>query len=260
MGETMLADFLDQLGDRGISAVLGIMLGAVIAWVFARWRRIRERWSILEGDARDTVVIHQHILERSADPESPPILRIRVLGLGELNRVIPNGHLASDFLHRSFQVTPANCLISMAGAEGSYLLETLTGFVCDRVANSPFEHDLFVMAPCCEPAALTHHQPIAILVIAVSDLTLFESWTACRDMFVEHGSDGARILTLMALAKRFKTEQHQLAQLRAAGKRTRFVETMYVLDLPLDKRTSPIETKSVPWGRFEEVLKEMGLE
>jgi hypothetical protein len=35
---------------------------------------------------------------------------------------------------------------------------------------------------------------------------------------------------------------------------------MYVLDLALDRRTSPIPTKPVPWGRFEEVLKGMGLE
>jgi hypothetical protein len=31
----------------------------------------------------------------------------------------------------------------MNDAEGSYLLEALTSFVCDRVANGPFEHDLY---------------------------------------------------------------------------------------------------------------------
>ena len=68
----------------------------------------------------------------------------------------------------------------MEGAEGSFLLETLTGFVCDRVANAPFEHDLFVMAPCCEPEGLAEHQPITILIISVADLALFENWNSCR--------------------------------------------------------------------------------
>jgi hypothetical protein len=35
---------------------------------------------------------------------------------------------------------------------------------------------------------------------------------------------------------------------------------MYVLDLALDKRTAPIPTKPVPWGRFNTVLKAMNLE
>jgi hypothetical protein len=35
---------------------------------------------------------------------------------------------------------------------------------------------------------------------------------------------------------------------------------MYVLDLALDKRSAPIPLKKVPWGRFEDVLKQMNLE
>jgi hypothetical protein len=64
----------------------------------------------------------------------------------------------------------------------------------------------------------------------------------------------------MELARRYQDEQAHIAQLRREGKRTQYVETMYVLDLALDRRTSPIVTKPVPWGRFEDVLKGMGLE
>jgi hypothetical protein len=148
----------------------------------------------------------------------------------------------------------------MEGAEGSYLLETLTNFVCDRVANAAFEHDFYVMAPCCEPAGLAQHQPITILLIAVKDLVLFEDWVASREVEVEHGSDGARILTLMNLARRYKEEQATLTRLRQEGKRTLYVETMYILDLALDKRSIAISTRQVPWGRYESVLKEMNLE
>ena len=256
----MLDWLVNELGQRGAGAVLGLILGGLIAWLYSRWRLMRLRHRVLTGDARDTVALHLHVVEPGAGPDRPAVLRIRSLGQAERERVVPNAHLAGVLLHRAFAVTLKDPLISMAGAEGSYLLETLTGFVCDRVANSPFEHDLYVMAPCCEPRELTQHQPITILLIAVSDLALFESWPACRPMRVEHGSDGARILTLMTLARRFRAEQEKLAQLRREGQRTLYVETMYVLDLALDRRTAPIPTKEIPWGRFEAVLKQVNLE
>jgi hypothetical protein len=258
-----MASIFEELSGRGATALFGLVLGALIAWLLGRWKRYQERQSILEGDARDTIVINHHLVETVDGPggtKAPPLLRIRSLGQAELDRVVPNGHLAAVLLRRAFQVTPHDTLISMEGAEGSYLLETLTNFVCDRVANAPFEHDLYVMAPCCEPAGLAEHQPITILLIAVKDLALFEDWPACRNVQVEHGGDGARILTLLELARRFRSEQEKIASLRQAGQRTRYVETSYILDLALDKRSAAIPVKEVPWGRFEGVLKQMNLE
>ena len=191
-------DFLTrELSGRSIEGVVAFLLGGLVSWGLSRWRRMRQRQSILRGDARDTVVIEHHIVEttEAPDPEHPgssrtvPMaLRIRVLGQSELSRVVPNGHLAAEFSSRAWKVTPRQTLISMEGAEGSYLLETLTGFVGDRVANQGFEHDLYVMAPCCEPRELALYQPIVIVLIAASDLALFESWPACRNLEVEHGS------------------------------------------------------------------------
>ena len=265
-----MLDFLTrELGGRGVGTLLAFLLGGLVSWGLGLWRRRRQRQSILGGDARDTVVIEHHIVEtaEAPDPEHPgrtrPVpatLRIRALGQSELSRVVPNGHLAAVFLDRAWKVTPRHTLISMEGAEGSYLLETLTGFVGDRVGNQGFEHDLYVMTPCCEPRELAHHQPIVIVLIAASDLALFSSWPACRETQVEHGSDGARILTLMEMARRHREEQARIAKLRQGGERTLFVETMYTLDLALDRRTSPIATKPAPWGRFEDVLRQMGLE
>lgn len=264
----MLADTYQELWVRGLSVVFGLIVGSGITWAIARWKRLQERRSILKGDARDTVVIQQHLVDSAEVPapdgagkiKVPTCLRIRCVGQGGLRRVVPNGHLASVLLQRSFRVTPRDTLISMDGAEGSYLLETLTNFVCDRVGNASFDRDLYVMAPCCEPVGLAEHQPITILLISVGDLLLFENWTSCRDVQVEHSSDGPRVLTLLELAKRFQVEQKELARLRQSGKRTRYVETMYILDLPLDKRSAPFPTKKVPWGRFEEVLKLKDLE
>jgi hypothetical protein len=261
--DSMFADLFDELTGKGIGVLLGIVLGGVITWIFARWKRYRDRLSILRGDARDTVVINHHLVETATGADGgkvPATLRLRSLGQAEVTRVVPNGHLAAELLRRAFRVTQLDTLISMEGAEGSYLLETLTNFVCDRVSNAPFAHDLYVMAPCCEPAGLAEHQPITILLIAVEDLALFENWQTCRETQVEHGTDGARILTLMEMAKRFRSEQAQLVELRRAGKRTRYVETMYVLDLALDKSSAPIPVKKVSWGRFEEILMQMNLE
>jgi hypothetical protein len=258
----MSANILHELGGRGMTVVLGMLLGGSVTWLFARWKRFRQRQSVQCGDARDTVVINLHVVESTDGPAGrvPTAVRIRAVGQAELDRVVPNGHLATVLHKRAFEVTPRDTLISMAGPEGSYLLETLTNFVCDRVSNGSFAHDLIVMAPCCEPAALAEHQPITIVLIAKSDLALFETWPACREVKVEHGSDGARVLTLMEMANRFRSEQEKMGALHAAGQRTMHVETMYILDLALDRRAAPIPVKPVPWGRFKRVLEEMNLE
>lgn len=261
----MFGNLLDEVSGRGVGVLLGLMLGSVTTWVLARRRRMRERQLILEGDARDTVVIHQHLIESievtddSGKKRSAKVLRIRTLGQSELCRVVPNGHLASILLKRAHEVTANDTLISMDGVQGSYLLETLTNFVCDRSSNAQFAHDVYVMTACCEPAALSHHQPITIVLVRQADLVLFDSWPTVRELHVEHGSDGARILSLMEMAKRFRKEQSQIMQLRAEGKRTAFVETMYVLDLALDQRAAQLAAKPVPWGRYEEVLRQLNL-
>jgi hypothetical protein len=267
--ETMWDKFVAEFGIRGGAIFLGFSLGAVGTWLLHRLHRWRQRNRVMSGDARDTIVINHHIVEveESVQSESnqvirirkPRRLRIRSLGQGELNHVVPNDHLASVLTHRSGLVTCENTLISMEGAPGSYLLETLTNFVCDRVTNSPFQHDLYVMAPCCEPAGMAQHQPITILLIKVSDLQLFNDFEDCHAIEVEHNSDGARVLTLLELAKRFRDEQSQIDMLRMQGKRTRYVETMYLLDLPLDQHVVSIPTKPIPWKRFEDQLKALKL-
>ena len=60
------------------------------------------------------------------------------------------------------------------------------------------------------------------------------------------------MLTLREMAHRFQKEQAELIRLRKAGQRTRYVETMYILDLALDKRAVTIPTQPVPWGRFRD--------
>jgi hypothetical protein len=264
----MWHNLISECSGRGAAVIAGMLVGTLVTAFLAWLKRRKERHSIMIGDARDTVVIAQHVIESVEVPSGvgsgvirrPVRVRVRALGQSELNRVVPNGHLANELLKRAHHVSTRHTLISMDGAEGSYLLESLTNFVCDRVANAPFSHDLYVMAPCCEPAGLVVHQPITILLVRQVDLALFEDWTLCHDAEVEHGADGTRILSLMELSKRFREEQAKLVELRKTGQRTRYMETIYLLDLALDIRSAPIETKPVPWERFQSSLKEMNVE
>ena len=172
-----MLDFLTaELSGRGLGVVLGLVVGGVVTGAVGRWRRHRERQSVLRGDARDTVVVHHHLVEPAPDG-GPGVLRDRSLGQGRLAEVVPNGHLAAE-------LTPAGAprdagrpadLDGRGG--GSFLLETLTDFVCDRAANAPFDHALYVLAPCCEPA---DYQPVTVLLVAVDDLARFASWPAVR--------------------------------------------------------------------------------
>ena len=140
---------LVDLPGRSIGILIGISAGWLLGWLYLRWKRRQERLSVMCGDARETIVIQQHIVERGTCADGthyPKSLRIRSLGQSPLRVVVPNNHLSGVLLHRAHCVTARHTLIGMEGSEGSYLLETLTNFVCDRVANEPFDHDLYVEA------------------------------------------------------------------------------------------------------------------
>jgi hypothetical protein len=252
-----------DLENRLIGIFLGLVVGTVVTWVVARWRLAQARRSVLQGDAGDTVAIELHLVERAEGGDGLPVpvrLRRRYLGQQTLNEVVANPHLARELQKRVRGVTEHNALISMEGATGSYLLETLCGFVCDRAHNGPFDHEVYVMAPCREPDRLAHHKPISVILIAVKDLELFLRWEAVSRIEVEHASDGIRIVTLMDLARRWKEEQSAIAEARAAGRSVRDMETMFVLDLALDARSAPLPTRRIPWQRFAVVLKERGMD
>ena len=107
----MLDNLIQELGTRGIGVLLGLILGSLITGLIAYWRRIRERRRILLGDARDTVVIHQHLIDSAEVTDgagrarAPTTMRIRCVGQGQVRYVVPNGHLASVLLHRARAVT-----------------------------------------------------------------------------------------------------------------------------------------------------------
>src|SRR3954453_24200806 len=75
-GRAMFSDILQELSGRGVSVLLGLVIGGrgvsvlrglviggSVTWLFAGWRRFRQRQSVLCGDARDTVVLNLSLVE-----------------------------------------------------------------------------------------------------------------------------------------------------------------------------------------------------
>ena len=87
---------------------------------------------------------------------------------------------------------------------------------------------------------------------------------------VHHGSDAAKILTLMEVYRKFGIQQQTLAEARKEGRSTQYLEEMWMLDLCLstnfvEPTSDEVEEGSLkpfrlpPWDRFEPTLKSLGL-
>jgi hypothetical protein len=249
--------FKEWLELHFVQALLLTLAGVVLGWLLGRWRRYRQWRRVAHGDAREVIAIEQMLV--SEQPDGRVTMRIRSLGAAPLERVLPNPAAHDAFLHRARATLSTNPLISMRDNVGSYLLYLLTPWVCGLCRSGPFPHDEWVMAPVCEPGILSAHQATTILLVRRADLMRFLDWEWCKTLHVEHGSDGARILTIWLMAREFQRQLTEIKQLRQAGKRTTYVETMYLLDLGLDLQELDLPTRPVPWERFAKVLKELKL-
>jgi hypothetical protein len=250
----LLHEFLNSRMAQGLAMTL---LGVAAGWVLGRWRRYWLLRRVQSGSAREVVSIEQ-VLVRDR-PDGRTTLRIRCCGSAPLRMVLPNPVAQEAFLRRAEATTPVNPLISMKDMMGSYLLYLLTPWVGGMTRGGPFPHDAWVMAPTCEPVLLSAHQSTTVILVRQSDLRRFLDWQWCRQLQVEHGSDGARILTLWHMAREFETQLAEVRRLREAGKPSTYAETMYVLDLGLDTEEIDLPTKPVPWDRFTSCLNALGL-
>jgi hypothetical protein len=245
------------LESHYVQALIFTLCGMVLGWLLAWWRRYRQWRRVAAGDAREVVAVEQMLV--TEQPDGRVTMRIRSLGAAPLDRVLPNPAAHDAFLHRARATLSTDPLISMKDATGSYLLYLLTPWVCGLCRAGPFPHELWVMAPACEPGILSAHQATTVLLVRQADLVRFVDWEFCKAVQVEHGSDGARILTLWHMAREFNRQFAEFKRLRAAGKRTTYVETMYLLDLGIDTNELDLPTHPVPWDRFAKVLKELKL-
>jgi hypothetical protein len=253
----ILDTILEYLKTHFVQGLLLALLGLVIGWLLGRWRRYRLLQRVHVGDAREVVAIEQVLVKNC--PDGRVTMRIRSCGSSPLHSVLPNTVAHDAFLERAKATSSTYALLNVKDQMGSYLLYLLTPWVCGMVRNGPFRHDTWVMAPVCEPGVLSKHQSSTVILIRHADLRRFLDWDFCRELHVEHGSDGARILTLWLMAREFERQMSEVNRLREAGKPSTFVETMYVLDLALDTEEVALPTKPVPWRRYAGTLKELGL-
>jgi len=255
-------EFLEEILDliktnHFVQGILLTLLGLIIGWILGRWRRYRQMRRVYGGDAREVVAIEQILIKEQADGRVT--MRIRSVGSAHMQTVLPNQVAHDALLKRAKATTTLNPLIDLKDQMGSYLLYLLTPWVCGMTRQGAFAHDMWVMAPVCEPGVLSAHQATTIILIRQADLRRFRDWETCKTMHVEHGSDGARILTLWHMAREFERQLAEVKRIKDTGQPSTFVETMYLLDLGLDLAEVPLPTKPVPWARFAAILKQLKL-
>jgi hypothetical protein len=234
-----------------------MLLGLLAGWILGYWRRHRMMKLVRGGDIRELLSAEQVLIRDQADGKTT--LRIRSLGASPVTQVLFNPVAHDALLKRTRATTAANPLLDMSDQMGSYLLHLLQPWVCGLARGGAFKHDVWIMAPVCEPGVLSAHQSATVVLVRQGDLKRFLDWEWCKRIQVEHGSDGARVLTLWCMAKEFERQMDKVHRRREKKESTRYIETMYVLDLGLDTEEIPLPTKAIRWERFESVLKEMKL-
>jgi hypothetical protein len=244
---------------RILATTIFFVLGVLAGRLWGMWRRYRQLRMAERGESEDVVTIEKIILDRS--PNGGEVLRIRSCGRDPIETVFPNAAARDEFQSRTGKTTTARPLVSMEGKMGSYLLQELAIWVCGQLRERNFRHDVWVMAPVYERGALYlgGHFLSTVLLIRLDDLLRFRDWDDCAAIQVEHASHGERVLTLYGMAAEYDRQASAIASRRAAGRRSNFEETMYILDLGLDTDAADLAAKAVPWERFESTLKQLGV-
>ncbi len=244
--------------ERAFASLMLFIIGGMLGWLGHRWRHYRLQRQIEQGDARDVATVEKILIDR--DAEGNETLRIRTCGRDPLEQIFPNPAAREAFHERTHATSSTQPLIAMHERMGSYLLQELAIWVCGQVGERSFPHDIWIMATVCEPASFGGHQSSTVILIRRDDLAKFRDWTDCRNIHVEHGGHGERILTLLSVADEFDRQALAIAKRQAEGRAPAYEETMYLLDLALDQRVVDLPSKPVPWSRFAGGLKARGLE
>jgi hypothetical protein len=235
-------------------------LGVVAGRLWGMWHRYRQLKKAERGESEEVVTIEKIVLDRRLD--GTEVLRIRSCGRDPIETVFPNSAARGEFQARAAATTAARPLVSMDGKMGSYLLQELAIWVCGQLRERGFRHDVWVMAPVYERGALylAGHFLSTVLLIRRDDLLRFRNWQGCAEIEVEHASHGERVLTLYTMAAEYERQADAVASRRAAGRRSNYEETMYILDLGLDTQSADLPAKPVPWDRFNATLQKLGIE
>lgn len=254
---------------------IGIAIGAVFALVTtglaAWWRHQSEIREIQHGQQFQQLEFVYAFVTTGQDGLRR--LVVRTIGCLPLKIFVAKDAVRSHLLGltRASAHDEANSVLAMHGKLGSFVLRELHGHLRTLLEESGAHREWWVMAPILETYRPLQYVAPTVLLIRKADLEQFRSFETCRSLLVHHGSDAAKILTLMEVYRKFSAQQKVLATARSERRSTQYLEEMWVLDLclstemvePTSKEVDAGELKpfrSPPWDRFVETLAALGLQ
>ena len=260
---------MNDLFWRLVLAPVSVVIGMVIGWAIGRWRHFRAVQELGCGRRGETLQMVYLWVDTAGDGAKR--LLSRSLGSLSLEVTVPNP-VIRDHIAKNMSTDPSTSLIPMDGKIGSATLHELHDLLKRQAPKTgDFELERWVMAPVYETYEGLDFQSPAIFLVRLDDLAVFQNFGMVRDMLVRHGAEGARILTLIQICKAFEAQKQAFRDARAAGRTTRDLEQLWVVELPLDKRHLEPDPdlvasgaipgfRKVSWERFATVLTQMGFQ
>lgn len=253
---------------------IGFLIGASFALIaagVATWRRRRrELHEINQGHQFQQLEFAYAFV--TTDRNGQRRFVVRMIGCLPLKVFVAKDAIRSHLLGltRESADDELNSVISMEGKVGSFVLRELHGHLRTLLEEKGPKREWWLMVPILETYRPLQYVAPTVLLVRKSDLPIFASFDACKDLLVHHGSDAAKILTLMEVYRKFKDQEQRLAQARAEGQSTQYLEEMWLLDLCLTTEMLEPTTEEVaagtlkpfripPWSRFASTLKQLGL-
>lgn len=253
---------------------IGFLIGASFALIaagVATWRRRRrELREINQGHQFQQLEFAYAFV--TTDRNGQRRFVVRMIGCLPLKVFVAKDAIRSHLLGltRESADDELNSVISMEGKVGSFVLRELHGHLRTLLQEKGLKREWWLMVPILETYRPLQYVAPTVMLVRKSDLPIFASFDACKDLLVHHGSDAAKILTLMEVYRKFKEQEQRLAQARAEGQSTQYLEEMWLLDLCLSTEMLEPTTEEVaagtlkpfripPWNRFASTLHELGL-
>ena len=254
---------------------IGIALGATAAlvttWYAAYRRRRREMSEINRGQQFQQLEFAYAFVTNNGEGQRR--LAVRMIGCLPLKTFVAKDAIREHLLGLSHgsAADELNSVIPMEGKLGSFVLHELHGHLRTLVRETGGRREWWVMVPILETYRPLHYVAPTVLLIRKADLAIFKSFESCRDLLVHHGSDAAKILTLMEVSRKFEAQRARLATAMATGASTQYLEEMWLLDLclstvvieptPHDVKTGTLKPfRPAPWDRFSATLDALKLE
>lgn len=256
--------------EESIGIVIGAAFALLTAWLASWWRRRREMREIVHGQQFQQLEFAYAFVR--TDAAGRRRLVVRMIGCLPLRVFVAKDAIRSHLLGltRESAEDELNSVIAMEGKLGSFVLRELHGHLRTLLEESGSRREWWVMAPILETYRPLQYVAPTVLLVRKDDLPLFASFETCQDLLVHHGSDAAKILTLMEVCRKFSLQQQRLAKARAEGRSTQYLEEMWLLDLCLstdvkDPTTEEVACgalkpfRSAPWDRFAPTLSQLNL-